>query len=247
MSSATVGGSLSGMLSGIVQRNLRNLPRFLISNGLWIAALSALWLWLHTQRFLPAIGGLLVFLTAAYNNWIAKALYINIVHSVIIPMVRGRGDKEPLSERYARTQAAVMKAFGLLGKSAPQVFLLYMGIGLVISNVLTRNNKSDKYLICLMFAFAIFDALSRGARHPWIQLFQAGYKDATGQSPTLDLTYAAMGSFAVGLVLSFIPGLMSNNFWDYKGYILGAIVIGLSLAAGAVGQKAGGKNAGQPS
>lgn len=237
---------LAGLLKGLVSRNVRHLPRFILKNGLWIAALSALWVLLHsypTHR-LPGIGSLLVFITAAYNNFVAKALYIGVVNTAVLPAikkVREDGAKE-LAERYSRTARATLRAFALLGPlGAVRTLLLYGGIGLVLSNALTRNNATDKYLICILTAYWLFDAMSQGMGNMVIRVFRAGYRDLFRQGATLETVYAALASTSVGLLLGFVPGnIGSRSYWDYKGYLIGALCIAASLAIGL----AGGKDAG---
>lgn len=233
-------------VTGILSRNVKNLPRFLPRNFIWVGVLAGLWLLLHSYptHKLPAVGSLLVFLTAAYNNFIAKALYIGAVNTVIIPRIaqaRELGIGKVFGA-YARLAGPVTRAFGLLGMKAIQVGLMSLGAGIAISNALTRNNATDKYFICVLSAFWLLDALTQGAGSMPVRLFRAAYRDITKRAPTYELIYASFTAAAVGLLLGFLPGMIgSRSYWDYKGYIIGAVVMGLGFAAGF----AGGKDAGQ--
>ncbi|MDP2873103.1 MAG: hypothetical protein Q8P31_11275 [Bacillota bacterium] len=227
------------ILGGMATRNVRHVPRALLKNWAWMAALSVLWLVLMTYG-LPVIGSVLVFLTAAYATFVGKALYLSIVHSTVIPrlaQIRRSGIGE-VAGKYKQTLGVTGRAFSLLGgKESLRVLLLFGGAGIAFSNLVTRNNATDKYFICVLAAGWLLDTLSLGAGSMPIRLFQAGYRDVAKRSASFELVYAAFASFAVGLALGFVPGLFGRSYWDYKGYILGAVCIAGSLVLGSVGSR----------
>jgi hypothetical protein len=222
----------------MVIRNIRHIPKALAKNWIWMAALAVLWFVLMTYG-LPLIGPLLSFVTAAYSTAVGKALYLNVIHSTVIPRVqqiREHGLDE-VAEKYQQTFGVTRRAFSLLGwKESLRTLLLFGGAGLAFSNLLTRNNASDKYFICILGALWLLDTLSLGLGSMPVRLFQAGYRDIAKRSPTLEAVYAAFACFAVGLALGFVPGMFDRSYWDYKGYLIGAVLMaasyGLALAGG---------------
>lgn len=232
---------LWSLLTGILTRNIKNLPKYLKKNWVWLLPLAVLWLvlWIIPMmtRFtfpktIDSLISLLIFLTAGYNNFLGKALYIGIINSTIIPVFKELKTNGIMSlwGRYKQTTGLIMRSYKTLGRKGIVILLIFAGIGFAFSNLITRNNKIDKYLICLMVGTALFNSLSNGVRDMTIRVVSSAYSLAmrlAGQSnvTTFKYLYAIISAFSLGTVLSFIPGEFSRNYYDYTGYIAGIICI----------------------
>ena len=239
------------LLTGIIGRNIRNLPDYLKKNLVWLGPLLIVWLvlWVNPRQMplglnliLGAIqnspfAGLIIFLTATYNGAIAKAFYIGIVSGTLIPIVKQlkQGQWPQLISKYRQVISIIKQAMSFRQKETLPNLLLFGGAGLAFSNLLTRNNGIDKYFICLLLSFSIFHALSRGTRDMVVRLFSAGYSGilslfGKSKRPSLKLIYLALSGFALGTSLNFIPGFFKQNWTEPHGYIFGGIL----MAAGVV-------------
>jgi hypothetical protein len=222
----------------MVRRNLANIPQTVARNWVWATALSLLWVLLMTTD-VPVIGSLLGFLTAAYTNFLSKGLYLVVVNSTVIPRVMEvrRSGAAELTAKYFKVLGVIRQAFVLLGPiGSLRTALLFGGAGVALSNLLTRNNSSNKYFICVMVAAWLFDALALGAGSMPVRLFRAAYRDIAKRSATFETVYASVACLAAGLAFGFVPGMLPNRgFWDYKGYIIGAILMALGVALGSAG------------
>lgn len=236
----------------IIRDNLRNVPNFIKNNFKWLIPLLIVWFGISVipdltmatlPGFLKGIIGIVIFLTATYNPWFAKALYAAFIIREVIPFIReikAKGFKQAFKDRVSRitrTFAIAYKAFKSKGKQGYILLLWFGGAGLMFANLLSRNSHFDKYLIVFLTAVAIFWALSRGLNDPVIRLVRAFWRDVSGaakkeeSSITTANLYVAIASFAVGMVVSilFVIKTITNNFIDPTGYIIGGacIVVGL--------------------
>jgi hypothetical protein len=242
--------SFFGLLIGIVKSNLQLLPRRLMKDAIWLAPLAVIWLviWpltFNNLMYLPgpvqSLIGLIIFLTATYNGFIGKAAFITVISRTFIPMlhkIRAGGWPE-LKEKYRQTAGMLS---GIMAKSQRvtlKLFFIFGGIGLIASNILTRNNKIDKYLVCVLGAVALFDDMSQGAKSPVVKLFATALRDLpmlAGKAIKVSMhsTYLSLSGFALGLICAIVPGFFANSFYSPIGSIFGAVLIligvGLHLA-----------------
>lgn len=238
--------SFFAVLKSLIVTNLRMLPRRLTKDVVWLGPLVVLWvlLWsipamtlLTMPKFLSSLASGIIFLTATYNGFLGKAAFITVLSRTLIPIFQ-KSRSGGLTEFFARYRKTAKLISGLVTKgkvSALKMLLFSGGTGLVISNLLTRNNKIDKYLVCLLCAFALFDDLAKGPSNPVIRLVASGLRDLPALAGlhlkvNLQTAYLAITGFAFGLALAFVPGLFSQTFVSPIGAIFGAVVIGISLA-----------------
>lgn len=243
--------SFISLLKGIVIANYKALPRRLVKDVIWVGPLLILWvgLWIipnMTIMTLPKpVSSLimaLIFLTATYNGFIGKAAFITVISRTFIPLVQRirKGELSQIKEKYAQTAAIIKRAITRSKMLTLEIFLISGGVGLFASNILTRNNKIDKYLICVMCAVALFNDLSKGKNSPVVRLVSTALRDMpilAGQhlKVTLASTYLVITGFAIGLLLALLPSLFFNSYDSPGGYIFGAAFVVVGVAVHFIG------------
>lgn len=245
--------SFIGLLKGIVLTNFKAMPRRLLKDIIWLGPLLVVWivLWTYpTMRIsslpgpLGAIAWALIFLTATYNGFIGKAAFITVISRTFIPLIQRirRGELAQVKEKYSQTAKIITQLMTKSKMMTLKLFLISGGIGLAVSNILTRNNKADKYLICVLCAIALFNDLSKGKNSPVVRLVSTGLRDlpvlmGKHLKVTLALTYLVIAGFAVGLLLALLPSLFFNSYDSPGGYIFGAVFIVAGIAVHFIGGK----------
>jgi hypothetical protein len=243
------------LLKTIVISNYKSFPKRMLKDIIWVGPLAVVWVLLWTingmtMYTLPGPVGTLawvaIFLTATYNGFLGKAAFITVFSRTFIPMIKGiaKGERKAIGARYKKTWNLIFNLIKTGKQNAAKLMLMSAGVGLIASNLLTRNNKIDKYFICLLCATAIFDDLSKGQGSMVVRLTAAALRDVPmilGQAVQINMrtTYLCLTGFAGGLVLAIVPGQFVNSFYSPMGAIFGAIV----LVAGIVLHFVGGKNA----
>lgn len=243
------------LLKTIVLSNYKSFPKRILKDAIWVGPLAVVWILLWTingmtMYTLPGVVGTLawvgIFLTATYNGFLGKAAFITVFSRTFIPLIKGiaKGEGKDIGARYKKTWKLIMNLIKTGKQTALKLMLMGAGVGLIASNLLTRNNKIDKYFICLLCATALFDDLSKGQGSMVVKLTSAALRDLPmmlGQAVSVNMrtTYLWITGFAAGLVLAIVPGQFVNSFYSPMGAIFGAIV----LVAGIVLHFVGGKNA----
>ena len=243
------------LLKTIVLSNYKSFPKRMLKDVIWVGPLAVVWvlLWTIDAMTLYTLPGPIatlawvgIFLTATYNGFLGKAAFITVFSRTFIPLIKeiAKGERHSIGVRYKKTWKLIFNLMKTGKLAAAKVMLMSAGVGLIASNLLTRNNKIDKYFICLLCATAIFDDLSKGQGSVVVRLTSAALRDIpmmVGQAVqvTMRTTYLCLTGFAVGLVLAIVPGQFVNSFYSPVGAIFGAIV----LVAGIILHFVGGKNA----
>lgn len=234
-------------LKELVTVNFKNLPKFLISNGIWLGSLAVIWLLLGSDiiktytlpNFLQSIIGFLIFITATYNGFVGKAILALFITSLLIPFINElrKGNALPFIneriDRIKKTFGIISNAFKEKGINAYILLLGYSGIGLIFANFISRNNKIDKYLACFLAGFGLINSLSQGYDNPPIKLIRAFWNDVNklfnkkGASLSVSTFYIGCSAVALGLVGSVIFAFVNftNSFYDPSAYIVGGIFI----------------------
>lgn len=223
---------------------LKNLPLLLRKYGYFVPVVLMGWTilgTLNTYRMPAFIGNivmLLVFLTAAYNSFIGKAVFGTLVIRVIIPMGRrirregfGKvsGEFKTLIPNFRTNWSAVgARSLGLL--------VLFAGSAAFISNFLTRNNAIDKIAVSLVIAVSLIKALSDGPRSIPFMTSRVVMKDIfvlLGKpSPVRNHhIYVAISGLVLGFLCSLPLSVLRKSMGENIGYILGmlAMVAGIAL------------------
>lgn len=239
---------------GVIKTNLKNTPDLIKQHFTWLGPLALLWLTLGTGiygltnkiAFPSPLNGLimaLIFLTCAYNNFVGLALYADFIGREVIPFIKKvkkagfAGVIKGYTDRYTKTARIILKSFNEKGSQAYVMLLGFGGAAFILSNFLTRNNKSMTYFVCITTALSIYTSLSRGPNDTAVRIFRALWRDAgslfgkkTGIS--IPSIYIALSSLAAGLVLSFLFwGLrVSDSYYDPTGYIAGAVCLIAAIA-----------------
>jgi hypothetical protein len=206
-------------------------------------ALSPLWLFL--DRFVLIV----IFITATYNNFVAKAVYMTLIYRVGIPM--GLRFKTEGPQKVIGEFAAIGPTFKsnrlLSGASATGLLIGFIGAGAFISNFMTRNNSIDKVAVSIAIAVSLFKALSDGPKSiPFMtgrvvmkDLFVAMKKPSPVRNHHI---YVAVFGLACGFLCCLILAWLRKPLGDSIGYILGTIAM-IAGAGIAVSQAKGtGKN-----
>jgi len=234
------------VLLKIITDNLKNAVNLIKQHYMWLVPLAALWIWLGSISelsglFANPIIKFAIFITATWNTWVGKAFFAGFIGREIVPFIREikkvgfwKALKARVS-RLTRTYTVAIKAFVKKGKDAFIILLCFGGAGMMLANAISRNNHIDKYLVVFLTALGLSFALSRGLSEPIIKLVRAGWRDLMhlfkkdNSKLTVANLFIAMASFALGMILSIIfafrPLRFSNNFIDFTGYIVGAVLI----------------------
>ncbi len=183
-------------------------------------------------NFLTPIIGVLILVTAAYNNWVARSLYALIVFKVGIPLVQ-RIRKEgigPVFKSFASVVPGLKSNWSECAVNALPVYIGMVGVGLALSNFLTRNNSSDKVLVSIALAISLVKTLSDGKKSmPFMatrvisrDIFKLVKKDNSVKNHHI---YLGIGGVMTGL-LGAIVLMLTRNLpqGDFLGYFLGAAV-----------------------
>lgn len=189
-----------------------------------IPALSPLW------DFIDKFILLLVFLTASYNNFVAKGVYAAIIIRVGLPLA-GRIRSEGLFKVINDFKALVpgfKDSWVQAGTVALSLLVGFSGVGAFLSNYLTRNNRIDKIAVTLALAIALMKALSDGPRSlPFMagrvvtkDLFVLMLKPSPVQNHHI---YVAVSGLALGFLLCLPFAYLSKFTSDDIGYITGVI------------------------
>lgn len=193
-------------------------------------ALYPLW------AFLEKIVLFLVFLTAAYNNFIGKAVYGTLVVRVIIPFIR-RIRRQGVGKVSADFKALIpgFKAnFAEAGARSLGLVVFFSGTGAFLSNYLTRNNAADKIAVSLAIAFALMKALNDGkyslpfvtSRVVMKDLFVAARRPSPVRNHHI---YVAISGLTLGFTSSLLLAVLRKSMGENIGYLLGTA----AMAAGA--------------
>jgi hypothetical protein len=232
--------NFSFLLSSVIKSNYTSLLKHFKKNLYWLIPLFIIWiiLWnindmtLYTiPSFLRKIIMTLIFITGTYNGFLGKAVFLSVINRNIIPMIKSIKNKEftKLINRYKKVYDIVKKSLKTKEENILGIFVAFMGISLIVSNLLTRNNKFDKYLVCLLLGFSIIDDVSKGKNHMVTKLFLALVKDGKklikkDSKTSIRSAYGAATGFASGSILAFIPGLFANSYVSFVGTFLGIVV-----------------------
>ena len=241
------------LLKTVIFNNYKAFPKRILKDAIWVLPLAAVWIFLWTisamtMYSLPGpistLAWVGIFLTATYNGFLGKAAFITVISRTFIPLVKGmaKGERKTIGERYKKTWKLILSLIQTGKASSVKIMLLSGGMGLIASNLLTRNNKIDKYLICLLCATALFDDLSKGQSSVVVRLFSAALRDVPmlfgkAVQVTMRTTYLALTGFAAGLVLAIVPGQFVNSFVSPLGAIFGAVLVVAGIALHFVGDK----------
>jgi hypothetical protein len=238
----------------LLMRGINNvrgiLPKLLIKY--WWVALVVIGVWTFLGWFdairlamkYPQMAGLfmgfeklilfIVFITAAYNNFVAKAVYATIMIRVGLPLIRqikSEGMTKVLND-FKKVIPDFKANWAETGPVGISILVSMVGSALIISNFLTRNNVIDKIAVSLALAMALLKALNVGSKSLPFMTGRVVSKDISMMflkpSPVRHYhLYVAISALAVGffgaLPLSFMR--ITQSYYDPTGYILGGIAI----------------------
>lgn len=175
---------------------------------------------------------LLVFLTGAYNNFVAKAIYAAIIIRVGLPLygrIRREGLPKVIND-FSGLIPGFKESWQQAESLAPSLLIGFMGLGAFLSNYLTRNNRVDKIAVSLALAMALAKALSDGPKSLPFMVSRVVLKDffflMARPSPVRNYhIYVAVSAVSLGLLCCLPFSVLSKMLSDNIGYITGALAM----------------------
>jgi len=247
---------------GIIRYNIKKIKNTIKRGWILYAVMAVVWLIFMTLKTytlpapLKAISFVFIFLSSAYNNFVAKILYLKVFSKDIIPLFKAIKNKK--TSKYFEGFKLVPGKIGMAWKEKKRTgtaaFLSFLGISIAIGNFLMRNNRIDKYFICLMLAYSMYRGISQGNRAIQYITGRVVSKDIFGgikkNNPfdesliTLSLSGImcgfGVGSFLMSQMWRRLPYIVA----DYTGYIVGGFVLFAGIIVAVVAAvKSRGKNA----
>jgi hypothetical protein len=239
--------STIGLLKLGVTNTFSTVPKFIAKYWGIILTVFALWYFLQYfevfkfSRNYPALTPLwvfinkfvllLVFVTASYNNFVAKAVYAAIIIRVGLPLygrIRSEGFSKVVND-FKSIGPGLKDSWAKTGAKAMALFVCFAGSGAFISNYLTRNNKIDKIAVSLVLALALMKALSDGPKSLPFMTGRVVMKDIfvmlLKPSPVRNHhIYVTVSGLALGF-LCCLPLAFLANMSENLGYITGSIAM----------------------
>ncbi|KJS21631.1 MAG: hypothetical protein VR72_09860 [Clostridiaceae bacterium BRH_c20a] len=182
-----------------------------------------------------------VFITSSYNSIIPRTIFWVIIFTIgkaLFRRIRSEGFSKVLADykTFPGNLMGARKSLGILGN---YIILVSSGVGFVVANFLTRNNRLDKVLVTYVIAIALINTLSKGNKTMLFTALKLVYKDCTGfikkaELLTDDKVFILVTGFTLGLLLNSVFGVIKL---DLGGYILGSILFVAGLLLILFGKK----------
>jgi hypothetical protein len=225
------------VLKGIIGHNITGIPNRSKNLLILMGVFTVLWTALGTMN-LGGFKGILIFLTGAYNNFLGKFLVFLGFVDLIIPAVKANKDNKfsDYIKKFYTAADLIKKAYNELKIKSISILIISSGFGLAFSNLLTRNNKMDKYFVCIVSALMIIKSIGAKRKNNLYAIGQGIIFDLIRLTkkkdvPLMELTHLISAGFSFGLVISFmVPYLGSTDYSDPKGYIVGGIITAVGVA-----------------
>jgi len=164
------------------KNNARALP--LIIKRYWWLILIVGGVWIFCQSFDPEIPGIkginnprllksfynaikpgvnsLVFLTAAYNGWVAKSVYGLVILKIFVPLVqRIRADGfKTVMDSFSSVVPGIKSSWAASGDLSLSLFIFTAGTGVALTNLLSGNNSYTRCIASVALALSMVKFLS---------------------------------------------------------------------------------------
>lgn len=243
------------LLKSIIYTNVKNIPNFISENMLWLLPLLIAWTFLESisnfrimtlPKPISTLVKTLIFITSTYNNFLAKGLYLIAINRSIIPTIKSIKSEgiSSIYTRYLKTIGLIKESYISLKDKSLSVILASVGFSFIVSNILTRNNKIDKYFISLLTAFTLLNSLYRGYGDVFVRLFRAFLRKLSkNTSIGHHFIFLSIGSMSLGFVSSIIFTFIrfTNSYYDYTGYVIGSVLFAVGIFMNLRGKKLGQK------
>jgi hypothetical protein len=222
---------------------IKQIPKILFKLGLPLLVLTGLNIMIETiptystTGFLKVLLMVAVFVTSSYNSPAPRALYWVLILTIgkrLFYQAKHEGVSKVLN-RY-KLGLPYLKSLDI--KKYQSLTVLGLGLGFLLANVLTRNNRMDKTLVTYVLAFSVLDLILRKEDSLVATFFRLLFKDL-GRSVTKDFDFG-MVKFHI-LSLGFMFGLLGNTInaftkWDDGGYIMGSVLVVVSIVLMFIGK-----------
>lgn len=229
------------LLLFLLGKSIKNLPKIIKSIFVPIIIVTAINIILESipiyllHGWTKTIVLIFVFLTASYNSIIPRSIFWIIIFTIgkeLLMRIRTEGFRQ-LLRNYKIIPNTLLEAKRSLGILSYYIMFFSLGLGFIMGNFLTRNNRLDKAMVTYVLAIALINSLSKGNKTLLFTALRLFYKDCTSfikniKPLTYNQAYFAVTSFTLGLLLNSIFGIIKL---DLGGYILGSLlsITGLTL------------------
>ena len=233
----------------------------LIIKKYWWLILIAGGVWIFCQSFDPVVWGnktpklrgfynaikpgvdFLVFLTAAYNGWVAKSVYGLVILKIFVPLVqRIRADGfKPVMDSFKAVVPGIRSSWTVSGDLSLSLFIFTTGTGVALTNLLSGNNSYTRCIASVALALSMVKFLSDSKKSMPFMATRVVSKDIfktlRKENPVKNHhIFVAITGVMAGLSTSIIFALMvlqrgTPGPIEFAGYWLGlaAIVAGIVL------------------
>jgi len=235
------------LLFYFIGKGIKNIPTIIKSVLLPLGIVTAINIALETiptyslQGVTKSLVFFLVFITSSYNSIIPRTLFWIIIFTIgrtLFRRIRSEGFSKVLADfkTFPGNLIGARKSLGILSN---YIILASSGVGFVVANFLTRNNRLDKVLVTYVIAIALLNTLSKGNKTMLFTTLKLVYKDCTGFIKKAGLltdnkVFILASGFTLGLLLNSVFGIVKL---DFGGYILGSILFVAGLLLILFGKK----------
>lgn len=230
------------LIFDLLVQGIRSLPKMIMFFIIPLAIVTVLNIVLASiptwqlYGFTKAVVVFLIFITASYNSIIPRTIFWTIILTIgrkMFTRIRREGFSKTLAD-FKQLPVNVKAAIEALGSRYISLWVGCAGLGFIMANFLSRNNRIDKSLIAIVLAISIADTLTKGNKSTLFTAIKLIHKDLVGIVKgksvfTDNHVYIASVGFISGLLGNLLFAVITL---DFGGYILGAVlaVAGIVIA-----------------
>jgi len=218
----------------IIQNGIKHLPDVILRVLIIIAIITAMNFIIMTIPTYSVRGAsrtllfFMVFMTASYNGVIQRTIFWSILLTVgkrLALQIKREGFKQ-VKEELSQILPCMKEIKERAGAKFIQLFLTGCGIGFILANYLTRNNRIDKQSVSILIAMTIIGSVIKRGNSLLILALRLFLKDVT----RLSKEKSVLALISKVLLSGVSTGLMANLVFavikiDKGGYILGTLLL----------------------
>jgi len=218
----------------IIQNGIKHLPDVILRVLIIIAIITAMNFIIMTIPTYSVRGAsrtllfFMVFMTASYNGVIQRTIFWSILLTVgkrLALQIKREGFKQ-VKEELSQILPCMKEIKERAGAKFIQLFLTGCGIGSILANYLTRNNRIDKQSVSILIAMTIIGSVIKRGNSLLILALRLFLKDVT----RLSKEKSVLALISKVLLSGVSTGLMANLVFavikiDKGGYILGTLLL----------------------
>lgn len=240
------------LISYFLINGIQNLPKIIKSFIIPLGIMTGINIILESiptytlGGFMGKIVFFLIFITATYNSVIPRTLFWVIVLTIgkkLYRRIKSEGISKTISDLKG-LPVEIRKSSVILGDNFKFIALGTIGVGMIVANFMTRNNRFDKAAVVIVLAISIADTLTKGSKTTLFTTLKLIHKDLSKilrKKPifTDDYVYATATGFTMGLIVNLIFAIIK---FDFGGYILGSILAVIGIVKLHINKKGVGAN-----